>query len=189
MHTQNAFLLRAAAQGLVDRNVTLVLSTGGTRDPATIDLGVQGPNLRLERWVAHSDLLPHTDVLVTTGGAGTVMAALAAGVPQLIIPTEWDKPENARRIVAAGVGLAIAPHRLTPIRLRRAVARLIIDPEYRRNAERLRAVLARNHGPLRAAELLERLCIGAQAGQQLNPGFLTNSRQQWSVGGGVPWPE
>jgi UDP:flavonoid glycosyltransferase YjiC (YdhE family) len=64
--------------------------------------------------VSHTDLLPHTDVVVTTGGAGTVMASLAAGVPLVLVPTEWDKPETAPRVVEAGVGLRLAPGACTP---------------------------------------------------------------------------
>jgi UDP:flavonoid glycosyltransferase YjiC (YdhE family) len=65
---------------------------------------------------------------VTTGGAGTVMAALQAGIPQLIVPTHWDKPDNARRVVEAGAGLKLTPRQCTPAALRAAVDRLLHEP-------------------------------------------------------------
>jgi UDP:flavonoid glycosyltransferase YjiC (YdhE family) len=107
--------------------------------------------------VPHSDLLPRTAVVVTLGGTSTVMAALNAGVPLVVVPTEWDKPEHAQRVVEAGAGLRLAPHRCTPERLRAAVERVLREPAFRQNAQRLAAAFARYGGPVQAAELVERL--------------------------------
>lgn len=159
VHTQTPMVLRAAAEGLAGRPMQVIMTTGASRDPEHLDLGPLAPNIRLTRWVAHSDLLPLTDVLVTTGGAGTVMAALHAGVPLVVVPTEWDKPENAQRVVEAGVGVRLAPQRCTPTRLRAAVEQVLSDPGFRRNAQRMSTLLTRYDGPTRAAQLLEELCI------------------------------
>jgi MGT family glycosyltransferase len=159
MHTQEPILLRAAARALAGQPFQVVMTTGGRRDPADLDLGAPAPNVRIERWVPHELLLPRTDVVVTTGGAGTVMTVLQAGVPLVVVPTEWDKPENAQRVVEAGAGVRISPRRLTPARLRGAVERVLGDPSYRRNARRLAAGFASYRGPARAAELLETLTV------------------------------
>lgn len=158
MHVEEPFLLRAAAQGLGHLPIQLIMTTGTDRDPENLDLGPRSPNTHVVRWLSHSELLPRTDVVVTTGGAGTVMAALAAGVPLVVVPTEWDKPENAQRVVEAGVGLRLSPGRCTPRRLAAAVERVLDDASFRRNAQRLAAVLAGYGGPVRAAELLEGIC-------------------------------
>src|SRR5258705_7175024 len=92
----------------------VIMTTGAHRDPADLNLGPIAPNVRVEQWVSHSDLLPRCAALVTTGGAGTVMAALQAGVPQLIVPTHWDKPDNARRVVEAGARPPPPPPQGTP---------------------------------------------------------------------------
>lgn len=157
MHTQTPFLLRAGAQGLADLPFQVIMTTGGNRDPAEINLGPIAPNIRVERWVAHSDLLPYTDVVVTTGGAGTVMTALQAGVPLIVVPTEWDKPENAQRVVEAKVGLRLPPRQCTPKRLHEAVERVLGEASFRQNAQRLAATFSRYGGPARAADLLENL--------------------------------
>ena len=163
MHTQEPILLRAAAKALAGQPMQVVMTTGSRRDPARLELGPGAANVRVERWVAHQFLLPRTDVVVTTGGAGTVMTVLQAGVPLVVVPTEWDKPENAQRVVEAGAGVRIAPRRLTPERLRAAVEQVLNDPSYRRNAKRLAAAFATYRGPARAAELLENLTIGPPA--------------------------
>jgi MGT family glycosyltransferase len=156
-HAQAPFVLRAAAQGLANLPMQVVMTTGSDRDPAELGLGPIAPHVRVERWVAHSDLLPHTDVVITTGGAGTVLASLSAGVPLVVVPTEWDKPDNAQRVVEAEVGLRLAPRHCTPERLRAAVARVLGEPSFRQNAQRLAAAFARYGGAAQAAELLEGL--------------------------------
>jgi len=85
------------------------------------------------------------------------MAALRAGVPLVVVPTTWDKPDNARRIVEAGAGVRLAPRRCTPERVRAAVEHVLGDPSYRARARELAARLAAAPGPARAAELLEEL--------------------------------
>ena len=84
------------------------------------------PNVHLARWVSHSELLPRCSAVVTTGGANTILASLQAGVPLVVVPTTWDKPDNARRVVETGVGvrLSAAPlHAGAAARRRRAGAR------------------------------------------------------------------
>jgi MGT family glycosyltransferase len=162
-HYQDPFVLRAAAQGLANRDMEVILTTGPQRDPADVDLGPIAPNVRVEQFVSHSDLLPRCAALVTTGGAGTVMAALRAGVPQLIVPTHWDKPDNARRVVEAGVGLRLTPRQCSANGLRGAVERLLHEPHFRERARQLAYQLEQEQGPSRAAVLLEELAITATA--------------------------
>jgi UDP:flavonoid glycosyltransferase YjiC (YdhE family) len=95
--------------------------------------------------------------MVTAGGTSTILSSLQAGVPLVVVPTNWDKPDNARRIVEAGVGVRLAPKECTPERLRAAVEEVLSEPRYRENAARIAELLANAPGPPRAAELLEEL--------------------------------
>jgi len=54
-------------------------------------------------WVPLSRLLQHAAALVHHGGIGTAAAALAAGIPQLIMPFSHDQPDNAARLERLGV--------------------------------------------------------------------------------------
>lgn len=157
MHTLSPVVLRSAAIGLAGRPLDVLMTTGGARDAAEIGLGGLADNVKVTQWISHAELLPQTDVVVTTGGAGTVMAALAAGVPLVVVPTDWDKPENAQRVVEAGAGLRLPYGRCTPERLREAVEHVLAHPEYRARARKMAGLLAQHDGPVRAAELLEEL--------------------------------
>ena len=159
IHVHEPFLLRAVARAFEDRPVQVVMTTGRHRDPAGLGLGSLPSHIRVERYVPHSDLLPRTAVVVTMGGAGTVLAALKAGVPLVIVPTEWDKPENAQRVVEAGAGLRVEPKQCTPERVRAAVERVLREPSFRQSAQRLAEAFARYGGPAQAAERLEELAV------------------------------
>ena len=156
--TGEPFLLKAAVRAFRDLPVQVVMTTGAQRNAAALDFGVSAPNVRVEAYVPQSDLLPRTAVMVTLGGSGGVLAALKAGVPLVVVPTEWDRPENAQRVVESGAGLRISPKSCTPERLRAAVERILREPSFRVNAQRLAAACARYSGPDRASELLEGLC-------------------------------
>lgn len=154
VHTRQPMVLRAAAQGLANLPMEVIMSTGKARRLEDLDLGPLAPNIRVEQYVSHGDLFPHTDVVVTTGGPGTILTALNAGLPLVIVPTGWDHIENAQRLVHAGVGVSLSPQRCTARTLRAAIERVLNDPSYRRNALRLRDALRRQGGPGHAATLL-----------------------------------
>ncbi len=157
VHVGEPFLLRASAQGLANLPMEVIMTTGGEREPGEMNLGPLAPNVHLVRWVSHSEILPLTSAMITTGGAGTVLAALSAGVPLIITPTEWDKPEIAQRVVESGAGIRIAPRQCTPQRLRAAVERVLREPSFRENARRLAVLFSKAGGAPYAAELLEKL--------------------------------
>jgi len=108
-------------------------------------------------WLSHDVLLPRCAAVVTTGGMGTVMAALRAGKPLVVVPTGWDKPASAARVVAAGAGVRLAPRECTPERLRAAVDQVLGDPAYGAAARRAADLLAAAPGPAGAARLIEEL--------------------------------
>ena len=152
---QEPFLLRAAVQGLAGLPVEIVLTTGQNRDPEALGLNPLPPNVHVARWLNHEEFLPHCAAFITTGGAASVLASLKAGVPLLVVPTFWDKSDNAQRVVEAGAGIRLAPRKCTPGRLRDAVNRLLGEPHFRENARRLARRFRDVPGPPRAAEVLE----------------------------------
>jgi MGT family glycosyltransferase len=163
MHSKPAILLKAALQGLASLPVQVVATTGRHRHPGALGLGPIPPNARVERFVPQSDLLPRARVVVTTGGTGTVLAALSAGVPLVVVPTAWDQPENAWRVAEAGAGIRLTPRQCTPDGIRNAVGRVLHEDSFRKNARRLKDDFAGYGGAAQAADLLETLAPSARA--------------------------
>jgi MGT family glycosyltransferase len=162
-HYQKPFLLRAAAEGLAGRPMHAILTTGRKRDPEQLGLSPVPPNIHLAQWVSHTELLPRCAAVVTTGGANTIISSLQAGTPLVVVPTTWDKPDNARRVVEAGVGVRVSARKCTPERLREAVEHVLAEPSYRENAQRIAAAFAEAPGPTVAADLLEELAAREEA--------------------------
>ena len=55
-------------------------------------------------FVPMRDLLQGVVVVVSAAGAGTVLSALSAGLPMVLLPLGLDKPTNAARAAAVGGG-------------------------------------------------------------------------------------
>jgi MGT family glycosyltransferase len=158
-HYQDPFLLRAAAAGLAGAPYEAILTTGRRRAGS---ISTQAPNVHVRDWLAHDSLLPRCSALVTTGGAGTTMAGLRAGLPLVLVPTSWDKPDIALRMVEAGVAVRVPPRRCTPQVLRAAVDEVLGDARYRENARRIADKLTAAPGPSGAAGHIEALANDAR---------------------------
>ncbi|MFA5056570.1 MAG: glycosyltransferase [Opitutaceae bacterium] len=79
-------------------------------------------------YVPFSRLMPRVAAVVHHGGIGTLSQALAAGVPQLVMPMAHDQPDNARRLVRLGVAQRLYPSQFTPGRVTAALQTLLQDP-------------------------------------------------------------
>jgi MGT family glycosyltransferase len=111
-----------------------------------------GPAMRGERFDApanvvvvsaapHSDIFPHAAAVITHAGHGTVMRALANGVPLLCLPMGRDQNDNAARVVARGAGLRLGLS-ARPQRIAAAAQRLLHEPSFRAGARRLGSAIA-----------------------------------------------
>ena len=68
-------LLQRAASALGRLPVHALMTTGPAADPAVIRVP---QNVTVRRWARHADVLPHCSAVITHGGHGTVIKALAA---------------------------------------------------------------------------------------------------------------
>ena len=161
------FLLRAAARGLASEPVEVIITMGRGSSSDVLGLGAAPRNVHLSESLPDGDLLARCSAVVTAGANSTILDAIEAGAPLVIVPTNSDKRDNARRVTEAGAGVRLAPRRCTPKRLRGAVRTLLGEPSYRRRARSVGARLAAAPGPAGAAELLEALACrhdGADTG-------------------------
>ena len=94
--------------------------------------------------------------MVTQCGLGTMMKALAHGVPVAGIPLLGDQPDNAMRVVARGAGFRLRPD-APPQQIRVALQRILDEPSFRDRARRLCGVIAAQDGARTAADERESL--------------------------------
>jgi UDP:flavonoid glycosyltransferase YjiC (YdhE family) len=142
--------LIAALNGL---GVDAIVTVGPQLDPTRFDAA---PNVRVERFVAQEELLPRCDAVVSHAGSGSVIGAIAHGLPSVLLPIGADQPNNARRCVALGVAVTLDPIRATPSEIGAAITTVLREPSYRANARALAAETAALPGPDAAVALIER---------------------------------
>ncbi len=87
-----------------------------------------------------SQILPHAAAVVHQGGVGTAAQALAAGVPQLVVPLKNDQFDNARRLERLGVARVSSRRDCTAAAMARHLDYLLTSPEV---AERCRVYAGR----------------------------------------------
>ena len=76
-------------------------------------------------------LLARVAAVVHHGGAGTTTQAMHAGVPQVVIPHNFDQPYHARRVEELGIGLALRA--TSPQEIADAIAKAL-DPQVKSRA-------------------------------------------------------
>ncbi|MTD58275.1 glycosyltransferase [Amycolatopsis pithecellobii] len=122
--------------------VTSVAEAGASVLVTVADLDVPDSvreRVRAIGFVPLAQLLPVADVVVSAGGSGTVLAALAAGKPLVIRPFLADQPWNAERMARLGLAVAIED----PATAGEAVRKALDDENYRRTAMAVATELAR----------------------------------------------
>ncbi|MFZ6030195.1 MAG: condensation domain-containing protein [Chloroflexota bacterium] len=124
------------------------------------------PNLPAQ--VKHFDflpfgsLMPHTRAVIHHGGIGTLVQAMAAGIPQLILPSGADRPDNAARARALGIAAQLPMPRWKPEAVAETLKALVHSPDVQTRchelAQRLRQAAARDE----AGRLIETTLPAAQ---------------------------
>ena len=147
-------LLARIAAGLRQLPVRAVLTTGRAVDPAEIQAGA---NVEVLQTAPHARVLREASVVVTHAGHGTVMKALAAGVPLVCIPMGRDQKDNTVRVLRLGAGIRLSK-KSTPTQIAAAITEILERPQYLAAARRFAEVLAWEaaHRP-RAADEAESL--------------------------------
>lgn len=131
---------RGAIEAFSALPVRVLVTLGRDRDPA--ELGPVPGNVEVEGWVPQRDVMPHAAAMVCHGGSGTLTMGLAAGVPMAVVPLFADQTWNAERVEAIGAGIVLAGGADAVAGLGDAVSKLLVDPAYRANAERVAEQMA-----------------------------------------------
>lgn len=81
--------------------------------------------IRFESYVPFRQLLPHAAAVVHHAGIGTSAQCLAAGVPQVVVPTLYNQPDTAIRLERLGIAEKILPKRFSEQTLSESLERVL----------------------------------------------------------------
>jgi UDP:flavonoid glycosyltransferase YjiC (YdhE family) len=124
-------LLERIIDALGPLHVRALVTVGPSLDPRAF---VAPAHVVVCASAPHSKVLPRAALVVTHGGHGTVIRALAHGVPLLCLPMGRDQSDNAARAVAIG-GASTLSHRASVRAIRRAIAHNVGDARLHRGAQ------------------------------------------------------
>ncbi|MEO7430417.1 MAG: glycosyltransferase [Acidimicrobiales bacterium] len=146
-------------QGVLDALGRVPASVLVTSGPAVDPTGLRAAaNAEVVGYVPHGAVLTKASVVVTHGGLGTVMAALAHGVPLVCMPMGRDQFFNAGRVTELGAGRTL-PTDADASLIAETVASVLADPALRDGAKRMATAIAGCGGSVAAVGELERLLV------------------------------
>ncbi|SFB37527.1 glycosyltransferase, MGT family [Nocardioides alpinus] len=135
-----AGVFREALDALADVRARVLMTVGRKVDPAALE--PVPPNARVEQWCPQDAVLEHAAVMLGHGGFGTTMGALAAGVPQVVVPLfTFDQVVNGQHVAAVGAGITVEKGPGSVASAAAHVPRLLGDPSYAAGARAIAAAL------------------------------------------------
>ncbi len=147
-------IFRKIAEACQDLDVQLVISLGDRFNPALVT-DLPGRPL-VSRYVPQLELLKFAQIVITHGGSNTVFEALLEGKPMVVIPLAYDQPAMAARLARLHVAEVLPVMRLSPSRIRAAIAKLLGDTSYHDAAQTIQATIQSIQGPECAADIMEK---------------------------------
>ena len=161
-------VLRRCVDAVSSMPVRALVTVGPTLDPAAFH---GADNVVVVRSAPHDQVFPHASAVITHAGMGTVMRALAHGLPLLCMPQGRDQNDVTARVRWHGAGLRLRP-RASAAKIRAALDRVLRQPSFREAAQRLQQAIQADLTADRATAELEALAHAPhplQRAQDQNP--------------------
>jgi UDP:flavonoid glycosyltransferase YjiC (YdhE family) len=119
----------ALLDAIGDRDVDALITTGGHVDGGAF--GALPGNVRVERFVPQDQVLRRATAVISHAGAGTMLGAASAGLPQMVVPIFADQWDNADALASAGAAIVCEEDERTAASLGAALDRLLASGGYR----------------------------------------------------------
>jgi UDP:flavonoid glycosyltransferase YjiC (YdhE family) len=175
VNNRHPVLLKKIIDAVAGEEYEVLLALGDAPAPP----GSLPSNVHLEGYVPVSAALPGCATVLSHGGRGTVLTALAQGVPVCSIPISADQPITAMLVERAGAGVSCAtgevqvgqfacpsadPEQLDPLVIRHQIRRVLDEPAFAVRAAAVQAEIASLPGPDRVVQLLEGVLAAPDGG-------------------------
>ncbi len=141
---------------LADTENLVVATTGGRH---TQELAQRFPhdNVVVVDYANYRELMARASLFISNGGYGSVMHALAHGVPLLLGGKLEGKNDVNARMAYCGLGVDLHTERPTPAQIAKGARRVLEDPSYREAAKHVAHELAKYD----ACSIVEEVIAGA----------------------------
>jgi len=153
LFNQPGELFRTAALAAAEVAEEVLVTVGPGVDPAA--LGPLPAHVQVEAFVPQAEVLPSCAAVVCHAGSGTVLAALAHGVPLVCLPQAADQFANAHNVARRGAGEVRTGPDLDHADVRDAVERVLRSPGPRAAAAEVAAEISTMPGTDEVASAIE----------------------------------
>jgi MGT family glycosyltransferase len=137
---------KKAIQNCINAVKELPVNGCVTLGPAMEDIEFICPdNVVVMKSVKHSLLFPHADLVISHGGHGTIIRALASGLPIICLPMGRDQGDNAIKVELCKTGIKLSP-KSSPNRIRKAIEQILSNGKYKQNALDMKEKIVSNAG-------------------------------------------
>jgi hypothetical protein len=115
-----------------------------------------------------ASVIPTCDLIVHHCGGGSTMAAIVAGLPQLLVPQPIvaEQYDSARRVTAFGAARQLVTQPIDPAAVVENCAALLEDESYRAKASELRAEVAALPSPAELVPFIEKTAAAADGSRR-----------------------
>lgn len=154
---QNNAFYQTVFTAFADYLAQFILSVGKYTDIA--QLGAIPDNFIVRNYVPQLDALQRADAFITHGGMNSVHEGLYYGVPEIVVPRQFEQLLNGKRVVQEGAGILLGDKRpygrVAAGAIRSALDDLLTVSHYRQQAARIGKTLRDSGGYVRVCDEIE----------------------------------
>jgi UDP:flavonoid glycosyltransferase YjiC (YdhE family) len=135
------------------------LSTKGYQ--TVVSTGGENISQKLPKDVYSADFVPalkimdKVDIVVSSGGNGTIYQALSKGVPIIGYPTFYDQEWNSERLEQLNLGKRLSLKGFNTDQLIKAVRNLTMDKKVKENCQHFKRLISKYDAAKNSADLIE----------------------------------
>jgi UDP:flavonoid glycosyltransferase YjiC (YdhE family) len=134
-------------------NYDLILTIGP--DLSLKDLEPTPDNVYLLPHVPQLDVLKRADIAIVHGGIATINECILLGVPMIVYSDGfYDRNGNAARVAFHGLGMRGDYHRDTPAQAAQRIDKVLHNPQYKANVNRMQQIYLTYHHSDRLVQLI-----------------------------------
>ncbi|MBL8154688.1 MAG: hypothetical protein JNM70_10940 [Anaerolineae bacterium] len=155
LSNDNPDFFRMCIEAFTGSDILVLMTTGKRISPEAF--GSLPENIAIWSWVPQLEVLQRAAVFVTHAGMNSAHDGLYYGVPLLLVPQQMEQMFTAQRAAHLGAGVMLKPGQVSARTLREQTERLLSNPSFKAEAQRLGDSLRAAGGAARAADIIEDL--------------------------------
>lgn len=132
-------------RALIDFEGYILVSTGYF-DPS--DFNSNSQNVIFVKYIPNNQVADRANIIIHHAGSGTTLTSFSYGVPQIVIPNNPNYSGQvyfARTIEKNGCGKHIPFENLNEVMIRAEIKRMLLSPNYKKNAENIKKEIHRQN--------------------------------------------